>query len=106
MDRSILDKNARRARCVDMHTTDIAYSYSTAYDTKGKMIVRIYTAYGGKTPTPTEVRQCAIPELGAELMSIYLLHGSTPLYVLFKKGERHSECVVIIGKAERRKGVN
>lgn len=67
------------------------------------MVVRIYTGYGGKTPVPIEVRVCAINELGAELMAIFLLYGSVPMYVLFKKGERNSECVVIITKPERRK---
>ncbi len=67
------------------------------------MIVRIYTGYGGKTPQPIEMRSCAVSELGAELMSIFLLYGSVPMYLVFKKGEKNAECVVIIGKAERRK---
>lgn len=68
------------------------------------MIVRIYTGYGGATPQPIETRECSIPELGVELMSIFLLYGSSPLYVLFKKGVKNSECVVIVQKPERRKG--
>lgn len=67
------------------------------------MVVRIYAGFGGKTPQPLEIRTCAINELGAELMSIFLLHDKTPLYVLFKKGERNSECVVIIQRQDRRK---
>ena len=67
------------------------------------MVVRVYAGYGGSTPQPIETRTCSVPELGAELMSLFLLHGSIPLVVLFKKGVKHSECVVIVQKTDRRK---
>lgn len=67
------------------------------------MVVRIYTAYGGKTPVPVDVRICTIPELGSELMAIFLMYDRTPMYILFKKGQKNSECVVIVARPERRR---
>lgn len=67
------------------------------------MIVRVYLGLDGTTPTHIENRVCAINELGAELMSLFLFHDRKPLYVLFQRGESSSECVVVITKKDRRK---
>ncbi len=66
------------------------------------MIVRVYTKYGSNPAEPIEVRSCSVPELGVELMSLFLMYGSVPMHILFKKGERNAECVIIITKEDRR----
>ncbi len=66
------------------------------------MVVRVYVGYGGRTPKPLEVRICEVKELGVELMSLFLLHGSIPFTIAFKKGERNSECIIVLRKQDRR----
>ncbi len=66
------------------------------------MLLRIYVGYGGTTPQETETRDIKVNELGTELMFMFLEHDRVPMIILFKKGEKNSECVIVVRKQERR----
>ena len=66
------------------------------------MIVRIYTQYGEAKPVLDETLVLAVSDIGVELMQLFLMNERIPLEIAFKKGDKNTECCILIKKPERR----